>query len=171
MSSVYTRLGSPTLSSIKTELSANPVFNKLSDTQKNAIINNSIQKITSFRNSLEKDDYSFDTSGDSLIIPVSVDYSKFISIIAISAGTTYNGTLYAADTIVIHQQTGFSPAIATPILAAGVLTIAHGGQILPSAIVNPNNWDIAFDQATDPDNMTIDVGSGFGVYYVEIFIR
>lgn len=171
MPSVYTRLSSSTLSAIKTELSANPVINRLTDTQKNAIMNNSAQKIASFRNALEKDDYSFDTTGVADILTISVDYAKFISIVAVSAGTTYNGTLYNTDTIVILQQIGFSPAIATPVLAAGVLTIAHNGQISPTAIVNPNNWDIAFDQVLDPNNMTIALGSGWGAYLVEIYMR
>lgn len=57
----YPRKGSFTLAQAKTMLAVDPLFNSLSDAEKNIFVNNAAQLVCSFRNEQKKEDYAADT--------------------------------------------------------------------------------------------------------------
>jgi hypothetical protein len=63
MSDLYVRKSSFTRAGIRTLLSSDPVFNKLSLDQKNYAIDIAVNKVAEYRNKLGKEDYNFDTAG------------------------------------------------------------------------------------------------------------
>jgi hypothetical protein len=61
MADLYPRKSSFTLLQIRTLLSDDPVFSKLSLAGKNAAIDMAVNKVAEYRNKLGKEDYNFDT--------------------------------------------------------------------------------------------------------------
>lgn len=177
MPATYTRKGNYTLSTIRTLLSENSVFDSLSETAQNAIINNSVQKIASLRNSLGLDDYNFDTASAGSVFSGSfdgyVDFTKYLRFTVIEAGETHKGTLYAANTILTEESYGFTvaPTITRSTEGSDIfINVTSSGEFSGAAMVNPNNRDITWD-GSDPDDIEINIAATLGVVTIEIYER
>lgn len=165
--STYTRKSSYTRTSILASLSVDPIFNALTTAQKNQLIDEAVQKIASLRNSLGKEDFKFDTTALLDAIGSTFGFEKYMYVVAISAGTTWNGTLYAVDTVLVVSHHGMTTTPATPTISAGVMHVVTSGEFTTAVSCIPNQNNILFT-TTDPDDIEFDVGSGWGVYSVII---
>ena len=66
----YTRLSTISRDVFEASLEVNAIFNALTDAQKNAIMDNAVQKVATLRNSLNREDYQADTiTADINILP------------------------------------------------------------------------------------------------------
>jgi len=164
----YPRKGTITRANFKLLLESDAVVNQLSDSQQSVLIDTSIQKIAALRNSLSKNDYEFDTVGNADIDVETMGYTKYVRYAIINAGTTYEGTLYTPDTILVEQgPTGFSAALNTSRLA-DVITITSTGEFTNAIL-----WD-AFSASVivsreDDNTIEVDVTDAADVVIIEIF--
>ena len=166
----YPRKGSITRSNFKLLLESDSVFNKLSDSQQNALIDTAVQRIAAYRNSLSKTDYDFNTVGNPDISTLSLDYSKFAGYAIINAGITYKGTLYAVDTILVETApTGFSSTL-TPTRVANLVTITSSGEFTNAILWDAYSAPVIVTREDD-DTITVDVTDSLGVVIIEIFMR
>ena len=58
----YPRKGRFMRGAVKFILNSNAIFSRLSDAQKNAVMDTAVQRVCSYRNSLNKEDYQIDTT-------------------------------------------------------------------------------------------------------------
>jgi len=65
---IFTRIGVLTLSEARDLLSADSVFNILTESEKNTFINNAVQEVADLRNSEDKEDYYADTVDIDLVV-------------------------------------------------------------------------------------------------------
>lgn len=177
MSATYTRKGSYSLSTIRTLLSANSVFNSLADAVKNAIINAAVQKIATLRNSLGLNDYNFDTVAAGSVFMGDnagyIDFTKYLRFVVIEAGESYKGTTYPSNTILTEETYGFgtNPTLQRTTEGSDVfINVTSSGEFSESCSVVPNNNSITWD-GTNPDAIVVDVTDSPGVVMIEIYER
>lgn len=165
----YTRKSSFTRTNLLAMLGVDPVFSALSSTQQNNLIDAAVQKVGSLHNLLGHEDFKFDTTNQVDLLSLTYGFSKYLHIIAISAGTTYNGTLYEADTVIVNRTYGVSTLSPDPPeISAGVLHVITSSEFTTAVQVIPNQFNILYS-TVNPDDMEFDVGSGWGVYSILIY--
>lgn len=165
----YPRKGTITRANLKLLLESDAVFNQLSDSQQSVLIDTSIQKIAAYRNSLSKIDYEFDTVGNADIDVETMGYTKYVRYAIINAGTTYEGTTYADNTILVEQgPTGYSAAL-TSERDADLITFRSEGEYTNAIL-----WD-CFDKnvivtRADDNSILVDVEDAIDdVVVIQIF--
>jgi len=170
----YARKSSFTRTNILASLSVDPIFNALSTSQKNQLIDEAVQKVAALRNSLGKEDYKFDSTTilDAITLTLAdgqiLGFKKHIYVIAISSGTTFNGVTYEADTVILQSYYGMGGVPATPTIAAGVMHVVTTDKFSTAVQVIPNNSYYLYS-TVDPDDITFNLGTGWGVYSALIY--
>lgn len=167
---IYPRKGTLTRSSVKTLLGADTVFALLTDTQKNSAIDIAVHKIAALRNKLLKDDYNFDTSGNSDVLSSAVGYLKFASYIIIEAGTTYNSVLYASNTILVSSPPSGWTSDPTTSRTSNIVSVLSSANELLADIQVKVNGEATYERV-DNGELQIDVTGSTGVIAVEIYRR
>jgi len=166
----YPRKGSIARSNVKALLETDSVFNQLTDTQQNTIIDSAVQRLAAYRNSLSKDDYKFDTVGNPDIVVTILEYAKYARYVIIEAGVTYKNVLYAAATVLEEQAaTGFSNPITNSRLA-NVVEFSCAGEF-DSALLTDTHYAPVIVTNVSNDRRQIDVTNSDGVVIVEFFMR
>jgi hypothetical protein len=165
----YPLKGSVTLSNFKTLLEADTVFNSLSSTQQNALINSSTQRIAALRNSLSKIDYDFDTIGNADIDVETMGYTKYVRYAIIKAGTTYEGTEYLVDTVLLEQgPTSFTGAVTVDDSTPDQFSFISSGEFVLGTITDAH--DAAVIVTRDNDNsITVNIVDLVDVCILEIY--
>jgi hypothetical protein len=166
----YPRKGTISMGNFKLLLESDSVFNQLSDAQQTSLVDTSVQRIAALRNSLSLSDYNFDTVGNADIDIDTLGFTKFVRYAIIDAGTTYEGTLYASNTILVEQgPTGFSGAI-TDSRNVDVVTFSRTGEFTNAIL-----WDVyganVIVTRTNDDTIEVDVSEAESVVIIEIFKR
>lgn len=170
MSATYTRKGSYSLSTIRTALSTNSIFNSLSEANKNTIINLAVQKVATLRNSLGLEDYNFDTATAGSVFLGSnagyIPYTKYLRFVVIEAGQTHKGTTYPAATILIEESFGFA---STPSVSREdfIINVESSGEFSKACDVFPNSRSVTWD-GDNPDNIAIDITETSGIVSIEV---
>lgn len=166
----YPRKGSIARSNVKALLETDSVFNQLTDTQQNTIIDSAVQRLAAYRNSLSKDDYKFDTVGNPDIVVVTLEYAKYVRFALINAGTTYKSVLYSEDTILEEAAaSGFSGPIADDWVGE-VVDFSCDGEF-DSALLTDTHYAPVIVTNVSNDRRQIDVTNSDGVVIVEFFMR
>lgn len=172
MSATFTRKGSYTRSVIRTILGANSIFAGLSESIRNGLIDAAVQKVAALRNSLNKEDYEFDTVASSDVLVSSAnEYTKYFRFVIINAGTTYNSTLYASNTILEEQDYGFSTKPTVTFNEDSTVDVDSTSEF-EAPTVMLSNWDITYSyEGGSPDNIVFDISASTGIVVVEIYER
>lgn len=168
MADSYTRKSSFTRTQILAGLGIDPIFSALTTAQKNQLIDEAVQKVASLRNSLGKEDYKFDTTNLADILSLTYGFSKYLFIVAISNGTTYNGTLYEADTVIVERNYQVTLTDDPPLYSGGKIHVTSSSQFTAAVQLIQNQWTRLYS-TTDPNDIEITLPSGWGVYSVLIY--
>ena len=165
----YTRKGSIARVNIKAMLESDSVFNQLTDTQQNTIIDSAVQQLAAYRNSLSKNDYNFDTVGNANIDVTLLGYTKYIRYIFVKSGGTYEGTTYGADTILIEQgPIGYTGAITTD-WTLDLVTLTSAGSEFTTAILWDHHFANVIITRVSNDEIEIDLTDADDVVTFELF--
>lgn len=166
----YPRKGSITRGNFKLLLESDAVFNRLSDSQQNALIDTAVQNIAAYRNSLSKTDYDFNTVGNPDIDIETLGYTKFIRYVIIDSGSDYKGVEYAVNTILVEQgPTGFTSNLTTD-RTLDLITITSTGEFTNAILWEAYSAPVIVTREDD-NSITIDVTDSLGVVIIEIFMR
>lgn len=166
----YPRKGSISRGNIKLLLESDAVFNQLSDAQQSVLIDASVQRIAAFRNKLSKTDFDFDTVGNADIDIETMGYTKYVRYAIINASTTYEGTTYDVDTIVVEQgPTGYSAAL-DAVRDADVITFRSEGEFTNAILWDAYSANVIVERPDD-NTITVDVTDASDVTIIEIFKR
>jgi hypothetical protein len=167
----YPRKGSITRSNIKLLLESDAVFNQLSDAQQSVLIDASVQRIAAFRNKLSKTDFDFDTVGNADIDVETMGYTKYARYAIINASTTYEGTTYDVDIILVEQgPTGFANTINSSRLGDVVIFNSTGDEFTNAILWDAFSANVIITRVDD-QYITVDVTDASDVTIIEIFKR
>ena len=160
----YTPIGSFTLSEIKSLCSVDPVFNKLSDSQQNSVINQSIQELGAKLNKLSKDTYRFDSTGDADLVlaptssSLSGNFTNYIQIDVASDGTITPNTTTSINFVATGTKSGTDPI-------TYVFTLT-GASVKSNTLVDVSIGAVDWSKDTAAGTVTVKANSGHGAFSV-----